>query len=260
MNHTAALNSITYVGHATLLLEMDGMRILTDPLLRDWVFHLKRQGPKIAASLYQDVDAVLISHLHRDHFDIASLKLLVRDVQLIVPSGAATLLNRHGFRNIQEMQAGDATEIGPLTIRATHAEHGGKKHLSGSSASCLGYLIQGSHKVYFPGDTDVFPGMADLSEALDVALLPVWGWGPNLGPGHMDPKRAAEALSLLQPRIAIPIHWGTFYPRWLGWLRPYLMTQPPQIFRQEAARLMPQVEIHILAPGDTFELVAQDNR
>jgi L-ascorbate metabolism protein UlaG (beta-lactamase superfamily) len=93
-----------------------------------------------------------------------------------------------------------------------------------------------------------------LAKGLDVALLPVWGWGPNLGRGHMDPERAAEALTLLRPRIAIPIHWGTFYPRWLGWLRPHLLTEPPQIFREEAAKRMPEVDIQILAPGSTLDL------
>ncbi len=254
MKALSGFNSITYIGHATLLLEIDGVRILTDPLLRDWVFHLKRRGPKVPASLYDRIDAVLISHLHRDHFDVPSLRKLGRDINLIVPAGAAAYLQKQGFHNILEMQPGDTTRIGGVTIQVTHAEHHGSVSPGGSSTACLGYLVSGSQKIYFPGDTDVFPGMADLAADLDVALLPVWGWGPNLGPGHMNPRRAAEALMLLRPRIAIPIHWGTLYPRGLGWFRPYLLTQPPQLFHQEAARQAPHVEVHILAAGSSLRI------
>jgi L-ascorbate metabolism protein UlaG (beta-lactamase superfamily) len=252
----AVSNQITYIGHATLILELDGVRLITDPLLRDWVLHLQRRTAPVQASFYQKIDTVLISHLHWDHLDIPSLRLLGRETHLIVPAGAAELLHRRGFREIEEMRPGDKTVVGGLTIEATHAEHDGGRPPWGPSAGCLGFLIRGCHTVYFPGDTDLFPGMAGICDNLDVALLPVWGWGPNLGMGHMNPKRAAEALALLRPRIAIPIHWGTFYPRWLAWLRPYLLIDPPQLFRQEAAIHMPEVEIHILAPGSTLTLPA----
>jgi L-ascorbate metabolism protein UlaG (beta-lactamase superfamily) len=89
---------------------------------------------------------------------------------------------------------------------------------------------------------------------LDVALLPVWGWGPHLSPGHMNPRRATETLTLLRPRIAIPIHWGTFYPRWLGWFRAHHMVDPPQLFIKEAAKITPNVEIHVLIPGDSLSI------
>jgi L-ascorbate metabolism protein UlaG (beta-lactamase superfamily) len=249
-----ALNQITFIGHATLLVEMDGIRLLTDPVLRDEVAHLQRRCMPVENSFYQDIDAVLISHLHRDHLDIPSLRKLGRETTLISPTGSADLLHKKGFSNIIELLAGNTIKIGSVSILATHAEHHGKYPPFGPTADCLGFLIQGSQTIYFPGDTDLFPGMADLADGLDVALLPVWGWGFNLGPGHMNPQRAAEALTLLHPRIAIPIHWGTFYPRWFGWFRPYLMDKPPQLFRNEAAIRMPQVKIHILKPGSTLSL------
>src|SRR5262249_60752921 len=74
----------------------------------------------------------------------------------------------------------------------------------------LGDLIEPSTRVYFAGDTDLFGGMQELAPGLDVALLPVAGWGPRVGSGHLDPQRAAETLRLLRPRVAIPIHWGTY--------------------------------------------------
>jgi L-ascorbate metabolism protein UlaG (beta-lactamase superfamily) len=250
----AGLNQITYLGHATLLLEMDGVRLLTDPLLRDSVLHLQRRSISVKESLYQNIDAVLISHLHLDHFDIPSLRLLGLETQLIVPTGAADLLHKRGFKDIKEMRPGDIARVGALTIVATHAVHNSRHLPFYPSTDCLGYLVKGSQKVYFPGDTDLFPGMTDLADDLDVALLPVWGWGPSLGPGHMNPSRAAEALTLLRPRIAIPIHWGTFYPRWLGWLWANLLIDPPQQFLKEASKLMPNVEIHILSPGGSLSI------
>jgi L-ascorbate metabolism protein UlaG (beta-lactamase superfamily) len=250
----AALNQITFIGHATLLVEMDGARLLTDPLLRDGVAHLKRRSTPVRKSLYQDIDAVLISHLHRDHLDIPSLRMLGRETKLLLPAGSADFLHDKGFSNIKEMKAGDTTKIGELLILATHAEHHGKHPPFGPTADCLGFLIKGSQTVYFAGDTDLFPGMIDLADNLDVALLPVWGWGFNLGPGHMNPKRAAEALTLLRPRIAIPIHWGTFSPRGLGWFRPSLMFEPPQLFLKEGAIRMPEVKIHNLNPGSSLSL------
>ncbi len=247
-------NTITYIGHATVLLEMDGVRILTDPLLRNRVFHLQRRSVPVVASVYQDIDAVLISHLHLDHLDIPSLRMLKKGIHLIVPTGAGELLSRNGFNNIHEIRAGETTNLSLLSIKTIHSKHRSVYPPFGPSTESLGYLIHGSKTVYFPGDTDIFPEMADLANDLDVALLPVWGWGPNLGPDHMNPQRAAEALTLLHPRIAIPIYWGTFYPKWLGWFRAYLMADPPQLFLQAASKRMPQVKVHILTPGSSLSI------
>ena len=94
--------------------------------------------------------------------------------------------------------------------------------------------------------------MADLSPGLDVALLPIWGWGPKLGPGHLDPRRAAEALVLLQPRIAVPIHWGTYHPIRL-WGGRRFITRPVESFRRHAAELA-SVDVRILGLGDTLDV------
>jgi L-ascorbate metabolism protein UlaG (beta-lactamase superfamily) len=125
------------------------------------------------------------------------------------------------------------------------------------SASCLGFIIEGAYSIYFPGDTDIFPGMAHLAEQLDVALLPIWGWGPTLGPGHMNPAVAATALTLLNPRLAIPIHWGTLYPSGLGRLNPRrFLTDPPHHFARLAARVAPTVEVRIVPPGGSVSVDA----
>jgi L-ascorbate metabolism protein UlaG (beta-lactamase superfamily) len=86
---------------------------------------------------------------------------------------------------------------------------------------------------------------------LDVALLPVWGWGPSLGRGHLNPRTAAETLRLLRPRVAVPIHWGTYFPIGRGGRR---LADPPHEFARHAAELAPDVEVRVLKPGDGFEL------
>lgn len=245
---------ITFIGHASVLVEMDGERVLTDPLLRNRVWHLHRHQPRIAQELLDDLSAVLISHAHLDHLDFPSLRSLGLENQLISARGTAQILNKGGIQNVAEISCGEKMEIGQLSITATHAEHNGARYRFSKQAESLGYLINGSSRIYFAGDTELFPEMKDLAGRIDVALLPVWGWGPNLGSGHMDPHQAAQALQLLRPDIAIPIHWGTFLPFGLKWVLPRILTEPPRVFASFAEKLAPQVDVVILEPGESFEL------
>lgn len=248
---------ITYVGHATVLIEMNGVRVLTDPVLRNRVGHIRRHGTAVDPLNRGQVDAVLISHMHLDHLDIPSLRLLGYNVRLIVPHGSAGLLRRQGFTHVEEMRAGDLADIGDLSVVATVAHHEGARYPFGPEADCLGFLVQGESNVYFAGDTDLFPEMATLAASrLDLALLPVWGWGPRLGEGHLTPRRAAESLQLLHPRAAIPIHWGTFAPFGLGWMRPRFLSAPPRDFATYASRLAPDVDVRVVAPGNFVQLPA----
>jgi L-ascorbate metabolism protein UlaG (beta-lactamase superfamily) len=123
-------------------------------------------------------------------------------------------------------------------------------------AQALGFVLEGGPtKVYFAGDTDIFPAMTDIAPGLDVAMLPVWGWGPRLGHGHMNPRRAALALRLLQPRYAVPVHWGTLWPYGFGRVVPGRLTDPPREFARFARRYAPQVRVLLTPPG---ELVSFD--
>ena len=112
--------------------------------------------------------------------------------------------------DIVEVEPGDEEQMRGITIRATHAEHDSRRGPFGAETPALGYLVSGSASTYFAGDTDLFAGMGSIADDLDLALLPVAGWGPRLPPGHLNPRTAAEALALLRPRIAVPIHWGTY--------------------------------------------------
>jgi L-ascorbate metabolism protein UlaG (beta-lactamase superfamily) len=245
---------LTWIGHGTVLLDLDGVRLLTDPVLRSRVWHLRRQAPGVDATEYADVDAVLVSHLHFDHLDLPSLKRFDRGVPLVVPRGGGSLLVRRGFRRVVEVEPGEEVRIGALTILATHAEHNGPRLPLGPKAPALGYVIGGSCRIYFAGDTDLFEGLVEIGRDLDVALLPIWGWGPSAGPGHLDPRRAAEALRLLRPLLAVPIHWGSYAPLGLGRVQSILLPDPVKAFRREAAGIAPEVEVRVLDLGETLWL------
>ncbi len=243
--------SIQYVGHATTLVDLGGVRLLTDPLLRNRVAHLRRVA-KVDPGALRGVDAVLISHLHYDHLDLPSLQKLGRDMPVVAPRGAGALIRRKaGIKNVIELRAGEEIAIGAVTVRATKAAHDTGRLPLGTQAEPLGYVIEGDGRsVYFAGDTDVFDEMADLAP-VDVALLPIWGWGPTIGPGHMDPTRATQAASLLRARIAIPIHWGTYYPIHLGMQGPPgFLTTPPALFEQAVLEHAPETSVRVLAPGE----------
>jgi len=155
---------IVFLGHATVLIEVDGMRLLTDPLLRTRVAHLRRQVPPVDPGLLAGLDAVLISHLHHDHLDLPSLRMLGLDTPLVVPRRAGEMLRGRGFTNVTELSVGEVTGVGPLTVTAVQARHDGRRRVGpgGLRAETLGYLVGGRRTVYFAGDTELFDGMADL--------------------------------------------------------------------------------------------------
>lgn len=245
---------VTWVGHATALIELGGARLLTDPVLRERLFHLKRVAPPVDPEHHSGLDAVLVSHLHHDHLDLPSLKLLDgHGVRLVVPAGAGRLASGRGFASVTELAPGDAIRVAGAEVLAVPAVHHGGRVLSRAKADSLGYVVEADGvRVYFAGDTDVFDAMADIGD-LDLALIPVWGWGPSLGSGHLDPERAAEALDLLRPRLAVPIHWGTLFPRIVPDRRQRL-SDPPHELARATARLAPDVEIRVLAPGEGVDL------
>ena len=150
---------------------------------------------------------MLLSHLHYDHLDLPSLRAFARELPVVVPRGGARLLR--GFADIREVEPGDSVGSASSGSTWSRPTTTGDADPGERSGPALGYVLRGSRSVYFAGDTDLFAGMAEFAP-LDVALLPVAGWGKKLGPGHLDPHRAAAALALLRPAVAVPIHWGTY--------------------------------------------------
>ena len=245
---------VTFLGHSTVLVEVAGLRILTDPVLFDRIGPLRRVVSPLDPGLHAAIDLVLVSHLHLDHFDVPSLRLLGPGVQLVVPEGARSLLLRLGFPDVVELGPGGRTRHGAVDIVATQAVHGGFRPPFGPRAAAIGFVIEGAgERIYFAGDTDLFAGMADL-RPIDTALIPVWGWGPRLGPGHLDPPRAAEAAGLVRPRMTVPIHWGTFWPFGLGRVRPGRLADPPLEFADRATATNPAGVTIVTPPGGVVAL------
>lgn len=247
--------AVTWAGHSTVLIELDGTRLLTDPVLRDRVGPLTRISSPVAAGLAERIDAIVISHLHSDHADLRSVLRIGRSTPIIAPPAAAAWLARNGLHNVQQLAAGQDTHVGAIQLSATPAAHDGRRWPLGPRADAVGFVARGSQSCYFAGDTDLFSEMAQIAGPIDIALLPVWGWGPTLGPGHLDPERAATAASLIGPRVAVPIHWGTFALRWSA-RRPADPTLPARRFQSLVARDSPSVQVRVLAPGERTELPA----
>jgi len=244
---------VTYLGHASILLERDGTRLLTDPLLRTSLMQVLRRRHAIPDLETTGLGAVLISHVHHDHLDLPTLRRIGRHTPLVVPAGAAAMLEREGFIDVREVEPGDELELGSIRVAVTEAVHDAVRRRA-PEPPALGYLFgEPGELTYFPGDTALFDGMSEIAErGVDLALLPIWGWGPTLGPGHMDPEQAAEALAVLCARRAVPIHWGTYTPVGAGRIWPWMSERPAREFAGHAARLAPAAEVTILEPGESL--------
>ncbi len=248
---TEQLPALTFLGHSTVLLEIGGRRVLTDPVLRQRVTFLTRHAVPLPRSYFADIDLVLISHLHHDHCDLPSLRMLGLDVPILAPAGSAIWLRSKGFSNVCELVVGETYIDGTLTVRAVAAVHDGKREPFGPHAAAIGFVLDaGPACVYFAGDTDIYPAMADFADEVDVALLPVWGWGPNLGAGHLDPARAAQAAAIIRPRFAVPVHWGTLYPFGMRRALPGRLYDPPHAFAAAVAALDLPVTVLHTTPGE----------
>ncbi|MEX0781217.1 MAG: MBL fold metallo-hydrolase [Dehalococcoidia bacterium] len=251
--------AITYVGHATVLVEMGGARILTDPLLRSSFGPIRRVCPVPRPEQIGRVDGVVVSHLHHDHFDPRSLASLGNDLPVVVPSGAGVFAERAGLRGVVELGRGATLNIAGVRIEAVPAVHDGRRFPRGPRADAVGYRLAAEDRVvYFAGDTAIFGGMAALGPGVDAALLPVWGWGPHLRGGHLTPRRAADAVRLIRPAFAIPIHWGTYWPTGLGWYRRGRLTAPAAEFQHHVEALGLPSTVVVLEPGHRWDLENDD--
>jgi L-ascorbate metabolism protein UlaG (beta-lactamase superfamily) len=123
----------------------------------------------------------------------------------------------------------------------------------GGTDLAIGYLLHGSQRHYFAGDTAYYEGMARLAIGIDLALLPVWGWGPTAKPSeHLDPAGAARAVAAIRPRYAMPIHWGTLHPLGMRWMRPSTRIDPPHQFAQLVRRLAPGTIVRVVPVGSSL--------
>jgi L-ascorbate metabolism protein UlaG (beta-lactamase superfamily) len=174
---------------------------------------------------------------------------------VLTPLGSGKLVHRAGFADVTEIRVGDRVEAGPVTVDVVPAAHKrGRGPHSRVSADPVGFVVSGSgRRVYFPGDTDLFDEMAQLTD-IDVALLPIWGWGSTLGTGHLDPERAATATGLIRPGIVVPIHWGTYAPEDGRRHLPSWFDSPPDQFATALADAGLSHHLELLQPGESVNV------
>lgn len=247
--------TVTWWGHAMVSIEIDGVHVLTDPLLRGRIGPLRWYGGRPPATLAAQADAVLVSHLHRDHLDRSSLARTPAETPIFVPRGAGSLLPSARRRTVIEMIAGDTMQLSSVTVLAVPAAHSSRRDPGRPRprAQPLGYVVRGSRGIYFAGDTALFADMRVIGPDVDLSLLPVGGWGLTLGAGHLDPRAAVDALALIGSRFAVPIHWGTLRPPLLWRLRSKVFTTPGRRFVQLAARL-DGVDAVLAVPGQPISV------
>ncbi|GAA2080243.1 MBL fold metallo-hydrolase [Aeromicrobium halocynthiae] len=216
---TAAGLSVTWWGHAGVTVECDGVRVLTDPLLVDRLAHLRRQAPSVPGDARR-ADVVLVSHLHADHLHVGSLRQVDPRATLVVPRGAATLLVSLPHR-VVEVAPGEQVTVGDVEVQVLPASHDDRRHPASSlRASAVGFRFTvGGRSVWFPGDTGPRADHADL-QPVNLGLVPVGGWGPSLGDGHLTPEQAADATRAVGCRWVLPVHHGTLWPMGLRHLDP----------------------------------------
>ena len=243
---------ITYLGHASVLIGLDGLKVLTDPLLRPRIAHLRRVAPAVAAERLAGVDLILVSHAHHDHLDTRSLRMVGGGPRVLCPAPVRRAVAAAGLRP-EAMAVGGHARIGAVEVEAVRADHDGRRWPHHRRGDALGFVVRSpAESVYFAGDTGWFEEIGEVGE-VDVALLPVAGWGPKLGPGHLDPGEAARAAALIAPRVAIPIHWGT-YER-IGMDTGH-RAAPARRFCDQLSELAPEVAAELLAPGEALDVAA----
>jgi L-ascorbate metabolism protein UlaG (beta-lactamase superfamily) len=226
----------TWLGHATALVEVDGARILTDPVWSERVSPSTLVGPRrffeppIALADLPRVDAVVISHDHYDHLDMETVKTLARTgARFCVPLGVGAHLERWGMpaSQIDERDWGETREIAGVTITATPARHFSGRRLSDRDATLwCSWVIAGlRHRVFYSGDSGYFDGYRDIGRdhgPFDLTLMSLGAYGPTWPLIHMTPEEIVQAQRDLRGELLLPIHWATFNLAFHAWNEPAL--------------------------------------
>jgi L-ascorbate metabolism protein UlaG (beta-lactamase superfamily) len=247
--------TLTWWGHSTSMWRDGDTTVLFDPVLTTRLGHLRRVRGPVPPLDAARADLVLVSHLHADHAHLPSLRLIPPAAVLIAPRGSRRLLRPIVARGVKlwEVAPGDLVEFGSMQVRVLAADHDGRR-LPGSPhrGPALGYLVEAAHTCWYPGDTG--PNLAfDEVTNVDIALMPVGGWGPTLDKGHLDAEQAAYVVRRTQPDRAIPVHWGTWWPIGLR-QRAELIDLPAEAFAEHVARVAPSTSVHLLRHGQSVEL------
>lgn len=251
---------VTWLGHSTLLLDVDGRRFLTDPLWYDRASPFSLVGPKrffpnpLPLEKLRGVDAILLSHDHYDHLDKKTLlSLLAKGIPVITMLGVGKRLIRWGApaHLVTELDWWQSTRLGDHTITAAPARHFSGRWLTDRFHTLWGsFAVKGpSHAVYYGADSGYYQGFVSIGEKLgpfDLALLEIGAYSEEWEAIHMGPENAVQATLDVQAALLLPIHWGTFNLALHSWTEP--------VERLLAAAEKKGVDLVLPAPGETFRI------
>jgi N-acyl-phosphatidylethanolamine-hydrolysing phospholipase D len=256
-------STVTWVGHSTLLVQIDGINFLTDPMWSKTASPVPPIGPRrlvklgLAIEDLPPIDFVVISHNHYDHMDVPTLKKLFTinpDTVFFVPMDNAKLLRKKGIKKVQQMDWGESIEFKNLVIHCLPSQHWSKRSLNDTNKSgwASWAMTSANKRFYFAGDSGYFDGFKTIGEALgpfDLAAMPIGAYKPQtmMQSSHMDPEQAVQATLDIQASKAVAIHFGTFD------LADEPINEPPQRFKQAAQEQLGQKNSWVLAIGETRE-------
>jgi L-ascorbate metabolism protein UlaG (beta-lactamase superfamily) len=227
----------TWLGHSTVLVEIDGARILFDPVWARRASPSSLLGPKrfheppLPIAELPPLDAVIASHDHYDHLDRGVVRALAADpaqahVRFIVPLGVGAHLEKWGIEaaRITELDWSDSTRLGALTITATPARHFSGRGLSRNHTLWASFSVAGpAHRVFHSGDTGPFAGFPAIGAQhgpFDLTLIKIGAYGDGWPDIHLNPEQALDAHAKLRGKVLLPIHWGTFNLAFHAWDEP----------------------------------------
>lgn len=206
---------VTWIGHASFLIQAGGKNILIDPNWAKWLKVVKRiRHPGIALHDLPAIDLVLVTHAHFDHLDRKTLRDVASDQPIVVPFEVGNLVHNLGFRSVHELHYWQTYEHPPLRISLTPCHHWGARFLHDSHRGFGGFILEcNGRTLYHCGDTAYFEGFKEIGSRfdIDVALLPIGAYDPPSGREvHMNPEEAVQAFIDLRAKKLVPMHYGTF--------------------------------------------------